>query len=103
MCQTLNKPHRCAETYLRSSFRLRTFRVVLFEPNKDLELAWYVGTLGKCGGELPPPDLETQVRAEFAKYTTTPVKFEKGHFFTTSGHGGNPFKTATISWRVRNV
>lgn len=53
---------------------------------------WYVGTLGKCGGELAPPDLQAQVRAEFAKYTTTPVKFEAGSFATTSGNGGNPFK-----------
>jgi hypothetical protein len=45
---------------------------------------WYVGTVGKCGGELPPPDLEADVRAEFAKYTTTPVKFEKGAYFSTS-------------------
>jgi hypothetical protein len=52
---------------------------------------WYVGTLGKCGrGELPPPDLEVKVRAEFAKYTTTPVKFEKGQFWVNSGSGKNP-------------
>ena len=51
---------------------------------------WYVGTLGKCGGELAPPDFQAQVRAELAKYTTTPVKFEKGDFVTI--YGGNPFK-----------
>jgi hypothetical protein len=46
---------------------------------------WYVGTAGKCGGELAPPDLQAQIRAEFAKYTTTLVKFEKGSLASING------------------
>jgi hypothetical protein len=41
---------------------------------------WYIGTIGNCGGQLPDEAFKEAVRAQFRKYTTAPVDFEKGGF-----------------------